>query len=67
MPGFHHWFKQWRSEMFIKCLILKARERHGTSGRFTTNGLELKHCLKKNMIAEDEVLKEIVVSKVLKT
>ena len=67
VPGFHHWFKQWRSEMFIKCLILKATERHGTSGRFTTDGLELKHCLKKNMIAEDEVLKEIVVSKVLKT
>ena len=53
--------------MFIKCLILKARERHGTSGRFTTNGLELKHCLKKKMIAQDEVLKEIVVSKALKT
>ena len=47
MPGFHHWFKQWRSEMFIECLILSARERQGISGRFTTNGLELKQRLQK--------------------
>ena len=47
VPGFHHWFKQWRSEMFIECLILSARERQGISGRFTTNGLELKQRLQK--------------------
>ena len=47
MPGFHHWFKQWRSEMFIECLILSSRERQGISGRFTTNGLELKQRLQK--------------------
>ena len=39
VPGFHHWFKQWRSEMFIECLLFSVRERHGISGRFTTNGL----------------------------
>ena len=27
VPGFHHWLKQWRSEMFIECLILSATER----------------------------------------
>ena len=67
--GFHHWFKQWRSEMFIECLILSAiKEHHGISRRFTTNGLELKQYLQKKMIDEDEVPKEIVsVSKALKT
>ena len=66
--GFHHWFKQWRSEMFIECLVLSARERQLISGRFTTNGLELKHRLQKKMIDEDEASKEIVeVSKVLNT
>ena len=67
--GFYHWFKQWRSEMFIECLILSAiRECHGISRRFTTNGLELKQCLKKKMIYEDKVPKEIAaVSKALKT
>ena len=68
VPGFHHCFKQWRSEMFIECLILSTRERHRISGRFTNNGLELRHRLQKKMIAEDEVVKEIVeVSKALKT
>ena len=47
MPGFHHWFKQWRSEMFIECLILSATERQGISGTFSTNGLELKQRLQK--------------------
>ena len=61
VKGFHHWFKQWRSEIFIECLILSAiRDRHGISRRFTTNGLELKQCLKKKIIDEDEVLIEIV-------
>ena len=68
VPGFHHCFKQWRSEMFIECLILSTRERHRISGRFTNNGLELRHRLQKKMIAEDEVVTEIVeVSKALKT
>ena len=54
--------------MLIECLILNARERHGISGRFTTNGLELKHRLQKKVIDEDEVPKEIfAVSKALKT
>ena len=68
VPGFQHWFKQQRSEMFIQCLILSARECHGISGRFTTNGLELKHNLHKKVIAEDKVPKKVVkVSKALKT
>ena len=53
--------------MFIECLILSVRERHGISGKFTTNGLELKYCLQKKMIVEEVVPKEIVeVSKALK-
>ena len=47
------------SEMFIKCLILSARERHGISRRFTPNGLELKLRLQKKITAEDEVPKKL--------
>ena len=49
VSGFHHCFKQRRSELFIAYLILSARERRGIIGRFTTNGLELKYCLQKKM------------------
>ena len=45
--GFHHWFKKWRSGIFIDCLVLNSRERHGISKCFTTNSLELKHRLQK--------------------
>ena len=47
MPGVHHWVKEWRSEIFIECLILSTRESHRNSRRFTTNDLELKHRLQK--------------------
>ena len=67
MPGFHHWFKQRRSEILIECLVLSARERHRINGRFTTDGMELKHRLQKMMIDEDDAPKEIVeVSNALK-
>ena len=59
VPGPNHWFKQWISEMFIKCLILSARERHGISRRFTANSLELKLRLQKKITAEDEVPKKL--------
>ena len=45
--------------MFIKCLILSARERHGISRRFTPNGLELKLRLQKKITGEDEVPKKL--------
>ena len=52
--------------MLIECLILRVREHHEIRVRFTTNGLELKHCLQKKMIAKDEVPKKTVeISKVL--
>ena len=54
-PGFHYWFKKRRSDIFIECLVLSSRERHGISKRFTTNGLELKHRLQKKVLTEDEV------------
>ena len=45
----------------MECLTLKAREKHGISTRFTTNGLESMHRLqKKKTLKEDNVLKEIV-------
>ena len=67
MPGFHHWFKQRRSEILIECLVLSAGERHRINGRFTTDGMELKHRLQKMMIDEDDAPKEIVeVSSCLK-
>ena len=58
MPDFYHWFKERRSEKFIECLILSARERHGISGRFTTNDLELKNRLQEKMIAEEKGTKK---------
>ena len=44
--------------MLIECLILSVRERHEIRVRFTTNGVELKHCLQKKMITKDEVPKQ---------
>ena len=54
-PEFHHWFKKQRSDIFIDCLVLSSRERHGINKCFTTNGLELKHRLQKKVLTEDEV------------
>ena len=54
----HHYFKQWRSEMFIECFILSLNKRHGISGRFTTNVLELKQCLQKKIIDKEELPKK---------
>ena len=52
-PGFHHWFKKRRSDIFIDCcLVFSSRERHGISTRITTNGLELKHRLQKKVLTE---------------
>ena len=67
-PGFQHLFKKWRSEdIFIDCLILGSRKRHGISKRLTTNGLELKHQLQKKVLTDDEMPKQIAsVSQSLK-
>ena len=59
-PGFRHWFKKWRSEIFIDFLVLSSTERHGIRKCFTTNGLELKHRLQKKVLTEGEVPKQIV-------
>ena len=65
--GFHHWFKKWKSDIFIDCLVLSSREPHSISKRFTTKGLELKHRLQKKVLTEDEVPRQIVsVSESLK-
>ena len=66
-PGFHHLFKKWMSDIFIDCLILNSRGRHGISKLLTTNGLKLKHWLQEKVLTEDEVPKQIVsVSQSLK-
>ena len=50
VPGVHHWVKEWRSEIFIECLILSTKESHrNTEHRTPSTG--------KKMIAEDEVPK----------
>ena len=59
-PGFHDQFKKRTSDIFIDCLILNSRGRHGISKLFTTNGLELKHWLQKKVLTENEVPKQIV-------
>ena len=33
-PGFHCWFQDNRSEIFIECLVLVAREKHSTRNIF---------------------------------
>ena len=64
--GFHHLFKKWRSDIFIDCLVLSSRERHGISKPFTTNNSELKYWLQKKGLTE-ELPKQIVsVSQSLK-
>ena len=47
VPGFHRWFTKHRSEQFKTWLVLSARQNLGITGRFYTNGLELKHRLQK--------------------
>lgn len=59
VPGFHDWFDKHRSEQFKTCLINSARQQLGLSGRFYTNGLELKHKLQKKRLRESEVPKEV--------
>ena len=59
VPGFHRWFTKHRSEQFKTCLVLSARQNLGITGRFYTNGLELKHRLQKKRLREDEIPKEV--------
>lgn len=66
VPGFHAWFDKNRSKLFKDCLIVSARQALGIEGRFTTNGLELKHKLQKKKIKEEDIPKEVsAVTKVL--
>lgn len=55
--GFHTWFDKNRSDLFNDCLVMSSRENLGIEGRFTTNGLELKHKLQKKKLREMESLK----------
>ena len=57
-PGFHCWFQDNRSEIFIECLVLATK--HSITQRFSTNALEAKHRLQKKTLNEEEVPKEIV-------
>ena len=59
VPGFHRWFTKHRSEQFKTCLVLSARQNLGITGRFYTNGLELKHRLQKKRLREDEIPEEV--------
>lgn len=66
VPGFHAWFDKNRSKLFKDCLIVSARQALGIEGRFTTNGLELKHKLQKKKMREEDIPKEVsAVTKVL--
>lgn len=67
IPGFHAWFGNKRGDVFRESLILSARDSLGISGRYTTNGLELKHKLQKKKINEANIVAEVsAVSEVLK-
>lgn len=66
VPGFHSWFDKNRSNLFKECLVMSARHRLGIEGRFTTNGLELKHKLQKKKMREEDIPKEVsAVAKML--
>ncbi len=66
-PGFSTWFQKRRSSVFKECLIQSARRELGINGRFTSNGLELKHKLQKKKLSDNEVPKEVAaVSQSLK-
>ena len=58
--GFHRWFEKNCAVIFMECLTLEAREKHGISTRFITNLLESMHRLQKNTLKEDDAPKEIV-------
>ena len=47
VPDFHAWFLKRRLTTLNECLVLSAREEKGISGRYYSNGLELKHRLQK--------------------
>ena len=49
-PGFHCWFKNNRSETFIKCLVLAPREKHSIKQRFSANAPEPKYRLQKKAL-----------------
>ena len=67
VPGFHRWLEKNCAAIFMECLTLEAREKHGISTCFTTNVLEAMHCLQKKTLTEDDVPKEIVsISKSLR-
>ena len=67
-PGFHSWFDKNRSKLFKECLVMSSRQSLGIEGRFTTNGLELKHKLQKKKLKEEDIPKEVnAVAKVLHT
>ena len=59
-PGFHCWFQDNRSKIFIECLVLAAREKHCITQRFSTNALEAKHRLQKKTLNEEKNPKELV-------
>ena len=66
-PGFSTWFEKRRSSVFKECLVQSARRELGINGRFTSNGLELKHKLQKKRLSDNEVPKEVAaVSQSLK-
>ena len=39
-PGFYCWFQDNRSEIFNKCLVLAARDKHSITQCFSINALE---------------------------
>ena len=52
VPGYHSWFIKKRVPTFEQCLVMSARESLKISGRFYSNGLELKHHLLKKKLSD---------------
>ena len=60
VPDFHAWFLKRRLTTFNECLVLSVREEKGISGRYYSNGLELKHRLQKKKLNDNDIGTEIV-------
>ena len=48
--GFHRWFRKTCAAIFMECLKLEAREKHGISTRFSMYALELMYRLQKKTL-----------------
>lgn len=60
VPGFHSWFEEKRSQIFVTSVINSAKDRVGINSVFYNNRLEVMHKLQKKLKKEDDIPHEVV-------